>query len=170
MSLSLVHVSRTKEILHMPKTQPALGKYLIGMAVSLLLFLAGGWLIVAPFALGYQPYGADWVSQTTNNVATGIPVAVVALVAFAFFFVALLGALRTAGVLVARPRPEVQAQAALQPPTGLSLVPAPAYSDLDHTLSTLAAALAADLNARRQGGSDQVSDQSIEQSVTRREA
>jgi hypothetical protein len=158
------------EVLHMPKTQPALGKYLIGMVASLLIFLAGGWLIVAPFALGYQPYGADWVSQTTNNVATGIPVAVVALVAFGFFFVALLGALRTAGVLVARPRPEVQAQAALQPPTGLSLVPAAAHSDLDHTLSTLAAALAADLNARRQGGSDQVSDQSIEQSVTRREA
>src|SRR5260370_3762703 len=141
MSLSLVHVSRTKEVLHMPKTQPVLGKYLIGMVASLLIFLAGGWLIVAPFALGYQPYGADWVSQTTNNVATGIPVAVVALVAFAFFFVALLGALRAARVLGARPRPEVQAQASLQPPTGLSLVPVPAPSHRHCSLSTLAAAL-----------------------------
>jgi hypothetical protein len=32
-------------------------------------------------------------------------------------------------------------------------------SDLDKTLATLAAALAADLNARRQTGSDQQSDQ-----------
>src|SRR5260370_42543619 len=117
MSLSRVHVSRTKEVLHMPKTQPALGKYLIGMVASLLIFLAGGWLIVAPFTLGFQPYGADWVSQTSNNVATGIPVAVVALFAFAFFFVALLAALLTAGVLVAPPRPEVQAKADFQPPT-----------------------------------------------------
>jgi hypothetical protein len=155
---------------HMPTTQPSLGKYLVGMVASLIIFLAGGWLILAPFALGYQAYGADWVSQTINDFATGIPVAVVALVAFAFFFAALLGALRAAGVLVARPRPRVQAQATSQPPTGLSLVPAPAQSELDRTLSTLAAALAADLSARRQGGSDQVSAQSIEQSVTRREA
>jgi len=158
------------EVSYMPTTQPTLGKYLIGMAVSLLIFLAGGWLILAPFALSYQPYGADWVSQTTNNLATGIPVAVVALVAFGFFFAALLGALRAAGVLAVRKRPEAQGQAAFQPATGLALVPAPAQSDLDRTLSTLAAALAADLSARRQGGNAQVSDQSIEQVATRREA
>jgi hypothetical protein len=149
-------------------TRPTLGKYLVGMGASLLLFLAGGWLILAPFALGYQPYGADWVNQTTADFATGIPV-VVALVGFAFFFASLLGALRAAGVLAAR-KPAEQAQAALQPQTALALVPATAQSDLDRTLSTLAAALAADLSARRQAGSDQASDQSIEQVVTRREA
>ena len=154
----------------MPKTQPFLGKYLVGMVVSLIIFLAGGWLILAPFALGYQPYGADWVSQTTNNLVVGICIAVVALVAFGFFFAALLGALRAAGVLVARPQPEEQAQAALQQPTGLTLVPATTQSDLDRTLSTLAAALAADLSTRRQVGSDQAGEQLIEQSVTRREA
>src|SRR6266436_3262014 len=145
MSLSRVHVSRTKEISHMLTTRPSLGKYLVGMGASLLIFLAGGWLILAPFALGYQPYGADWVNQTTADFATGMPVAVVALVGFAFFFASLLGALRAA--------------------TALALVPATAQSDLDRTLSTLAAALAADLSARRQAG-----DQSIEQVVTRREA
>lgn len=152
----------------MRTTQPPLGKYLVGMVASLLLFLAGGWLILAPFALGYQPYGADWVSQSTNDFATGIPVAVVAVVAFGFFFAALLGALRTAGVLVARPRP--QAQATFQPATSVALVTAPAQSDLDRTLSTLAAALAADLSARRQAGSDQAGDQAIEHVVTRRDA
>ena len=84
--------------------------------------------------------------------------------AFAFFFASLLGALRAAGVLAAR-KPAEQAQAALQPQTALALVPATAPSELDRTLSTLAAALAADLSARRQAG-----DQSIEQVVTRREA
>ena len=154
----------------MPTTRPPLGKYLVGMVASLLLFLAGGWLILAPFALGYQPYGADWVSQTTNNFATGIPVAVVALVAFGFFFAALLGALRTAGVLVARPRPAAQAPAAFQPPTSVALVPAAAQSELDRTLSTLAAALAADLSGRREAHSDQAGDQTIEHVVTRRES
>ena len=139
------------------------------MVASLLIFLAGGWLILAPFALGYQPYGADWVSQTINNVATGIPVAVVALVAFGFFFAGLLGALRAAGVLAARKQP-VQAQAALPPQPATALVPATAHNELDRTLSTLAAALAADLNARRGAGSDQTGDQLIEQSVPRREA
>ena len=152
----------------MPKTQLTLGKYLVGMVVSLIIFLAGGWLILAPFALGYQPYGADWVSQTTNNFATGIPVAVAALVAFAFFFASLLGALRAAGVLAARKQPE-QAQAAFQPQTSAALVPATTQNDLDRTLSTLAAALAADLNARRQGGSHQAGEQSLEQVITRRE-
>ena len=153
----------------MPKTQLTLGKYLVGMVASLLIFLAGGWLILAPFALGYQPYGADWVSQTTNNVATGMPVALVALVAFGLFFNALLAALRTAGVLATRKQPE-QAQAAFQTQTPVAQVPAPAQSDLDRTLSTLAAALAADLSARREVHSDRAGDQSIEQVITRREA
>jgi hypothetical protein len=151
-------------------TRPSLGKYLVGMVASLIIGLSGGWLILAPFALGYQPYGVDWVSQTTNDFATGIPVAVVALLAFAVFFASLLGSLRAAGVIAARKRPEAQAQATSQPQTPMSLVPATAQSDLDRTLSTLAAALAADLNAHRQAGSDQVHDQSIEQSVTRRES
>ncbi len=141
------------------------GKYVCGMVASLIIFLAGGWLILAPFALGYQPYGADWVSQTTNDFATGIPVAVVALVSFAFFFVSLLGALRTAGILVARPRVQAQVSGVV-----LSQAPAMQQSDLDRTLSTLAAALAADLTARRQGANTQQTDQSIEQMTNRRDA
>ncbi len=153
----------------MPTTRPTFGKYLCGMVASLIVGLSGGWLILAPFALGYQPYGANWVSQTTNDVATGIPVAVVALVSFVLFFTSLLGALRTAGVLAVRTRLEVQAQAAFQPQALLSLAPATSQSDLDRMLSTLAAALAADLSARREAGSDQVDNQSIEQGVTRRD-
>ena len=134
-------------------------KYICGMVASLIIFLAGGWLILAPFALGYQPYGAAWVSQTTNDFATGIPVAVVALVSFAFFFLSLLGALRVAGVLVTVPR----AQAPMtQAPTQ--------QSDLDRTLSTLAAALTADLTARRQAGSNQQTDRSMEQLTDRGDA
>ena len=147
----------------MRTTQPALGKYICGMVASLIIFLAGGWLILAPFALGYQPYGADWASQTTNDFATGIPVAVVALASFVLFFYSLLGSLRAAGVLTTRTRtrPVAQVTAPYQAPQAL----VPYQTDLDKTLATLAAALAADLTARRQTGSDQQSDQTIDQAV-----
>lgn len=154
----------------MRTTQPALGKYVCGMVASLIIFLAGGWLILAPFALGYQPYGADWTSQTTNDFATGIPVAVVALASFVLFFFSLLGALRTAGVLTARTRPVAQAATPYQAQATAPQALVPYQSDLDKTLATLAAALAADLSARRQSGSDQQSDQATDQFANRREA
>lgn len=137
----------------MSVTRPSLGKYICGMVASLAIFLAGGWLILAPFALGYQPYGADWVSQTTNDFVVGICVAVVALVSFVLFFVALLGSLRAAGVIAARPRAQaVTATVEAAPQAGPAA--ASTQSDLDRTLATLAQALAADLNMRRQGSGD----------------
>lgn len=152
----------------MQTTRLTLGKYLFGMGASLIILLAGGWLILAPFALGYQPYGADWVSQTTNDFWVGIPIAIVALISFAIFFVSFTGSLRTAGVL--RPQERLQPQQAAAPyqPQASAMQAPPAYqSDLDRTLATLATALAADLTARRQANNDQQSDQTI---ITRRES
>jgi len=143
----------------MHTTRPSLGKYICGMAASLIIFLAGGWLILAPFALGYQPYGTDWVSQTTNSFVMGICVAVVALVAFFLFFFSLLGSLRATGVLVAPSRVVAQAPVPYQTQAPLPQARAQSQSDLDKTLATLAAALAADLSSRRQAGSDQQNDQ-----------
>lgn len=153
----------------MQTTRLTIGKYIWGMVASLIILLAGGWLILAPFALGYQPWGADWASQTTNDFWVGIPVAVVALVSFALFFVSLVGALRASGVLLTQVRLQPQIVAAT-PGTAIMQTPVPVapaaphdQSDLDRTLATLAAALAADLNSRRQAqaSSDQQSDQTI---------
>ena len=143
----------------MQKMRPSLGKYIFGMAASLVIFLAGGWLILAPFALSYQPYGTDWVSQTTNSFVLGICVAVVALVAFVLFFYSLLGSLRATGVLVAPSRIVALAPVSYQAQAPIPQSTAQSQSDLDKTLATLAAALAADLSARRQGGNDQQKDQ-----------
>lgn len=154
----------------MPTARLTLGKYICGMVASLINFLAGGWLILAPFALGYQPYGADWTNQTVNDFAMGIPVAVVALISFALFFISLLGSLRAAGVLAARTRPVAQATIPYQAQPPMPQASTPYQSDLDRTLATLAAALAADLSARRQAGSDQQqSDQPINQMMNRRD-
>jgi uncharacterized iron-regulated membrane protein len=141
----------------MHTTRPTIGKYICGIAASLIIFLAGGWLILSPFALGYQPYGADWVSQTTNSFVLGICVAVVALIAFVLFFMSLIGSLRSAGVLSARTQVVTQAPVSYQATVPQASVQP--QSDLDKTLATLAAALAADLSSRRQAGSDQQSDQ-----------
>jgi hypothetical protein len=143
----------------MKTTRPSLGKYVCGMAASLIIFLAGGWLILAPFALGYQPYGTDWASQTTNSFVVGICVAVVALVAFVLFFYSLLGSLRSAGVLVAPSRVIAQAPAAYQAQAPMAQTTAQSQNDLDKTLATLAAALAADLNSRRQTENNLQNDQ-----------
>lgn len=143
----------------MKTTRPSLGKYVCGMAASLIIFLAGGWLILAPFALGYQPYGTDWVSQTTNSFIMGICVAVVALVAFVLFFYSLLGSLRATGVLVASSRVVAQASVAYQAQAPMPQAAAQSQSDLDKTLATLAAALAADLSARRQTDNNIQNDQ-----------
>ena len=141
----------------MSVTRPSTGKYVVGIVASVAIFLAGAWLVLAPFALGYQPYGADWMSQTTNDFVVGICVAVVALISFAFFFFALLGSLRAAGVIAARQRAQVVAAGSAP-----QAVPVPAAAstqgDLDRTLATLAQALAADLTMRRQG-SDAVQSQ-----------
>ena len=151
----------------MQTTRLSLSKYIWGMVASLIILLAGGWLILAPFALGYQPYGASWDSQTVNDFVTGIPVAVVALVSFAFFFLSLLGALRAAGILAARQRPQVPVTA--QVPAPVPPVQASHQSELDQTLATLAAALAADLSSRRQAGSNQQIDQQVDQMMNRRD-
>jgi hypothetical protein len=136
------------------------------MVASLIIFLAGGWLILAPFALGYQSYGADWVSQTTNDFVVGICVAVVALISFALFFFSLLGSLRATGVIAARS----QSQAAPAPvETSPHVAVATSnQSELDRTLTTLAQALAADINARRQTSGDLQSNQLTEQHITNR--
>ena len=143
----------------MKTTRPSLGKFVCGMAASLIIFLAGGWLILAPFALGYQPYGADWASQTTNSFVMGICIAVVALLAFGLFFYSLMGSLRATGVLVIPSKVVAQAPAPYQAQGPLPQTSAQSQSDLDKTLATLAAALAADLNSRRQSSNVTQNDQ-----------
>src|SRR5437588_2345441 len=121
----------------MQKTRASLSKYICGMAASLIIFLAGGWLILAPFALGYQPYGADWVSQTTNSFVMGICVAVVALISFALFFYSLLGSLRATGVLVAPSREVAQAPVSYQAQAPMPQATAQSPIELYKTMSNL---------------------------------
>jgi hypothetical protein len=63
----------------------------LAMAGTVVLFGAGLWLVVAPFAVGYQPRGHSWTASTLSDVAVG---AVLIIAASGAFFTALAGAVR----------------------------------------------------------------------------
>jgi hypothetical protein len=60
----------------------------IGTAGVIALFAAGGWLVAAPFALGYQPAGTAWTGATRTDVIAG---AVLAAAGFAGIFGVIAG-------------------------------------------------------------------------------
>ena len=63
----------------------------LAMAGLVAVFLAGAWLVAAPFTLRFQHAGAGWTGATRMDMAVG---GVLAAAAFAGFFVALGGRVR----------------------------------------------------------------------------
>ncbi len=63
----------------------------LAMGGLVVLFLAGAWLVAAPFALRFQHSGATWTGATRMDMAVG---GALAVAAFAGFFVALGGRVR----------------------------------------------------------------------------
>lgn len=124
---------------------------LTGIVASVLVLLAGAWLVLAPFALGTQPSGEDWVDATFVDVWTGIGLAVVGLVGVVAFAAALYQHLTERG-LVVRPVP---AQAAEQPAVEQAAAPA---DDLNALVAPLVAALTEDLARERRTPNGAVED------------
>jgi hypothetical protein len=57
----------------------------IGLVTTILSFIGGMWLFLAPFIVGYQQVGEDWIRATRNDLWTGgILMAVSALTLFLF--------------------------------------------------------------------------------------
>lgn len=50
-----------------------------GLAMTALIFLAGLWLVAAPFAVRYQPPHAAWTGMTRADVGIGSALAVTGL-------------------------------------------------------------------------------------------
>ena len=69
----------------------------IGILTTILTFLGGIWLFLAPFIVGYQKVGQDWVDATKNDVWTGgALMAVSAIILLLFFAFALRDAVNAA--------------------------------------------------------------------------
>jgi hypothetical protein len=69
----------------------------IGLATTVLSFIGGVWLFLAPFVVEYQEVGEDWIRATKNDLWTGgILMAVSALTLFLFVAFALRDAVTDA--------------------------------------------------------------------------
>lgn len=79
----------------------------IGLATTVLAFMGGVWLFVAPFIVGYQEVGEDWIRATRNDMWNGgVLMAISALTIFLF----LAFALRDAALADERRRTEENAE------------------------------------------------------------
>ena len=57
----------------------------IGILTTILTFIGGIWLFLAPFIVGYQKVGQDWIDATRNDIWTGGALIVVAFIVFLLF-------------------------------------------------------------------------------------
>lgn len=139
----------------MERKQISLGKHFWGLATSFIAMLAGGWLMVAPYALGFQAYGVAWDDPTKVSFWTGLAVLVVALASLAAFVSILMDELRQIGVIEKRPK---VVQPVPEPAPGPAAGPAARTSedDFERAMVTLASALAEEMAARHQGQSGRV--------------
>jgi hypothetical protein len=134
-------------------------KYVVGMAGALGGMLAGAWLMLAPFALAYQPSGADWADPTYTDFWSGLAILVVSLIGLIMYAVGLVGELRRQGIIERRETPEAQqVQAAGMPATQASGEAAGGSGDIEQILLPLVTAMLEDMQNRRReenGGAPQ---------------
>jgi hypothetical protein len=124
----------------------------LAMVWSLITGLAGGWLVLSPWALGDQPGTGSWTAVTNAQVRTGTGLLLLAVVGLGLAVVEGVSALREGGVLVRRAPVTKGGEtdtAARDPRSGGS------PSEMDQALISLASALAADLNRDGRPGSSE---------------
>ena len=124
-------------------------KYLIGMAGALGGMLVGGWLMLAPFALAYQPSGANWADPTYTDFWSGLAILAISLIGLTMYVLGLFGEMRRRGIIEERGEetPQVQqAQTAGTPvvPTG-SETPIGSDDNIEQILLPLVTAMLKDM-------------------------
>lgn len=148
----------------MERQQISLGKHFWGLGVSFITLLVGGWLMIAPYALGYQSYGSSWLAQTKNDFWTGLALVILSLLSLALIAASLIADLRTAGVIQERQKTEPLPEAEAVPEQ------AAAEDDFERAMTRLAAVLADDLAERHRKDSEQEVAETLIKSDIRRQA
>jgi hypothetical protein len=108
---------------------------------SLVVGLAGGWLVLSPWALGLQG-GGDWTNATKTEVGTGLFLVLIGVVGLVLVIVDVLGRFREVGLIVPKPAAEPVPEPAPQPAATSGDV------DMDGLLSVLAKVLAEEVSRR----------------------
>ena len=119
-------------------------RQIVATAWALVLGLAGGWLMLTPWAVGFQSGGGGWTDATKSEFGTGAFLVLLAVVALWIAIVDVVAGLRELGAI--RPRPQPEPPRAQPEPVR----PAAGSSDLDmdSLLGVLAGVLADELSRR----------------------
>lgn len=112
-------------------------RLIFGLGWALVAGLAGGWLALAPWALGEQG-GGDWTTVTRNEFFSGLGLIVLALAGVVIVAVQTMRSLRSAGVLPS-------SRAAGGDDAAVTSSP-----EMEKALIALAQALAEDLDTQRE--------------------
>ena len=113
-------------------------RLILGLGWSFVAGLAGGWLVLAPWALGVQGSG-DWTTITKSEFGAGLGLIVLAVAGMVVVAVQTVSTLRESGLLApAR-------AAAARTADGTTASP-----EMEQALIALAQALAEDLDAHRE--------------------
>jgi hypothetical protein len=110
---------------------------ILGLGWSLVVGLTGGWLFLAPWALGEQRAG-DWTIVTKSELGAGAGLVALALVGIAIVAAQAVRTLRESGALG-------RVQPSGGPAEGVTASP-----EMEKALIALAQALAEDLDAHRE--------------------
>ncbi len=122
-------------------------KYFIGMVGALGGMLIGAWLMLAPFALAYQPSGVGWADSTYTDFWSGLAILVVSLIGLIMYALGLVGELRRRGIIERKETPQArQVQAADVPAGG---VPSADSADIERILLPLVTAMLKDMQDRQ---------------------
>ena len=117
----------------------------LALSWSLVMGLAGGWLILSPWAVAQQPGSGDWTPVTTAQVRTGAALLVLAVIGLVLAILECVSVLREAGVLApSGPAPQ-RAEGRFGEPEQQGS----STEDLDRALISLATTLAADFDHGR---------------------
>lgn len=116
-------------------------RIVLGSAWALIVGLAGGWLMLSPWALSQQPSGKDWTSVTRADFFTGLGLVVLAVLGLVLVASQTIAVLRASEVL-GRRETRASSRGARRASDGAS---APDSAELESTLVGLAQALTREL-------------------------
>ena len=122
-------------------------KYVIGASGALLAALGGVWLMLAPFALAYQPSGTDWADPTYTDFWTGLPLLVISLIGIVAYVLGLVGELRGRGIIERRAEPQAASLQATNAQVG-------SQGNMEQVLLPLLTAMLKDMQDRERERTD----------------
>lgn len=123
-------------------------RHVIGAAWALIIGLAGGWLMLSPWALGVQN-GGKWDNITKTEFGTGGFLVILALLVLFVLVGQVMSTFRAVGLIVPKPKAEPEPEPEPAPQAASSDV------DVDGLLGVLAKVLADELSRKDEGQGQQ---------------